>query len=1120
MDFDHILELYKSSLPVQSICRAFSTKELKPTYLKGICGSMPALFVSAVSKKINLHQIVVCEDKESAAYFLNDLQQLLAGKDILFFPHSYKKPGTFEETDKNNVLYRAEALNRLANSTFKNEIVVTYPEALIEKVIKVETIQSGSISMKTGEKLDVDFITELLVEYGFERVDFVYEPGEFSIRGGIIDIFSYGNEHPYRVELFDDEVESLRTFDPVSQLSLKKISALNIVPDINSTVVGEKQTNLFEFTDGESLVWIQNHYSSGQRILSQYESALSEFERIKTVTPVEGHPFKGKAPEELFETPFALFETMQQNPIVTWGDIQPGLAYETIEHPGVPQPVFHRNFDLLISHFEGNQEQEITNFIFTENPKQVERFNHIFSDLGKRIHFFPVLKSLSSGFTDQKLKVACFTDHQIFNRYNRYKLREGYTQNKALTVKALRDLNPGDYVTHIDHGVGVFSGLEKLNINGQMQEAIRLLYQGNDLLYVSINSLHKISKYSGKEGQAPKINKLGSDAWQNLKKKTKAKIKDIAENLIRLYASRKAQKGFAFQPDTYLQDELEASFLYEDTPDQQKATAEIKADMEKEQPMDRLVCGDVGFGKTEVAIRAAFKAVNDSKQVAVLVPTTILAFQHYKTFSSRLAEFPCKVDYISRFKTAKEKTQTLKELNEGKTDIIIGTHALLNKKTLFKDLGLLIIDEEQKFGVSAKEKLRELTHNVDTLTLSATPIPRTLKFSMMGARDLSIIQTPPPNRQPVTTEVHVLDPKIIQDAIEFEVYRGGQVFFIHNRVKDIAEVGVMIKNLVPDVEIAVAHGQMPGEKLEEVLIDFMEGKFDVLVSTNIVESGLDIPNANTIIINQAHHFGLSDLHQLRGRVGRSNKKAYCYLFSPPLNTLTTEARQRLKTIEEFSDLGSGFNISLRDMDIRGAGNLLGGEQSGFIADIGFDMYHKILDEAVRELKFTEFREVFKEEIDRTIDFTSDCQIDADTEMFIPDTYVSNSDERLKLYTEIDNLNTEEEIEALKVKLKDRFGKIPKEVHELFQALRLRWAATHLGFERIILKNRKLRCYFIKDEKSPYFESAQFTKILSGVQSYGNRCNLKQSPNGLLLSVDYIETLTEAHVFLNRLLKGD
>jgi transcription-repair coupling factor (superfamily II helicase) len=1116
MDFDNILELYKNSKPVQEISTAISAKEKMPLHIKGTCGSLPAFIVAAITKKINSHHYIICEDKESAAYFLNDLQQLLLGKDILFFPHSYSKIDNFESFDKNSVLYRAEALNRLANTAFNNEIIVTYPEALVEKIIKVETIKAGSISMKVGEKLDIGFITELLMEYGFERVDFVYEPGEYSIRGGIIDIFSYGNENPYRVELFDDEVESLRIFDPETQLSLKKISALNIVPDINSTIIGEKVTNLFDFPEGEVALWFQNHQSAYHRILSQYQGIVAEFERLNEVVVGDDHPLKNKKIEEVAEIPTFIFKTMQGLPQIVFSDTISDFSYRLIEYKSVPQPIFHRNFDLLIEHFEKNQSKEISNYIFTENTKQITRFNHIFSDLGKQVQFFPVVKTLSSGFIDEVIKVACYTDHQIFNRYHKYRLRESYTQNKALTIKALRDLNPGDYVTHIDHGVGIFSGLEKLNINGQPQEAIRLLYQGNDLLYVNINSLHKITKYSGKEGQVPKINKLGSDAWQNLKKKTKAKIKDIAESLIKLYAARRAQKGFAFQPDTYLQDELEASFLYEDTPDQIKATAEIKADMEKEQPMDRLVCGDVGFGKTEVAIRAAFKAVNDSKQVAVLVPTTILAFQHFKTFSTRLADFPCKVDYISRFKSAKQKTQTLKELQEGKVDIVIGTHALLNKKTNFKDLGLLIIDEEQKFGVGAKEKLRELAHNVDTLTLSATPIPRTLKFSMMGARDLTIIQTPPPNRQPVTTEVHVLDPKIIQDAIEFEVYRGGQVFFIHNKVKDIQEVGVMIKNLVPDVEIAVAHGQMTGDKLEEILLDFMDGKFDVLVSTNIVESGLDIPNANTIIINNAHHFGLSDLHQLRGRVGRSNKKAYCYLFSPPISSLSTEARQRLRTIEEFSDLGSGFNISLRDMDIRGAGNLLGGEQSGFIADIGFDMYHKILDEAIRELKYSDFRELFKEEIANTTSFTTDCQIDADTDMFIPDSYVSNSDERLKLYTEIDNINKEEELEVFKNKLKDRFGKIPREVHQLFEALRLRWIATQLGFERIILKNNKMRCYFIKDDTSPYFESEQFTKILTGVQSFGNRCNIKQSPNGLLLSIDHIKSLSEATGFLNRL----
>jgi len=1004
----------------------------------------------------------------------------------------------------------------LVNPREKTTIMVTYPQALMEKVVSVKKLAENIIRLKVGEKVDVDFMLELLVEYGFEREDFVYEPGEFSIRGGIIDIFSYGNEFPYRIELLGDEVESLRTFNAESQLSDKRIRELTIIPNINEQFEREYYSDIFEFLPKNLNIWMEDP-ELFKEIMSGYtEGALEEFERLQTVD-VDRHPFENKTYTDFFVSTDDIINNIAKRRIIVFGSNKKLDGYETIEYRSSPQTDFNRNFELLIESLKSNTERGITNFIFSENPRQIDRFYHIFDDLKAEVEFTPLFQTVSRGFHDPLSGIACYTDHEIFQRFHKYKARQGYSRSKAMTIKALRDLQPGDYITHLDHGVGLFSGLERVDINGQIQEMVRIKYRDNDLLYVNINSLHKISKYTGKEGKPPKVNKLGSDSWQTLKRKTKRKIKDIAKELIALYAKRKSETGFQFSPDSYLQLELESSFIYEDTPDQNKATQDVKADMEKASPMDRLVCGDVGFGKTEIAIRAAFKAVTDGKQVGILVPTTILALQHYKTFSERLKDFPVKVDYINRFKTTKEKNASLKELAAGQIDIMIGTHAILGKKINFKNLGLLVIDEEQKFGVSAKEKLRQVATNVDTLTLTATPIPRTLKFSLLGARDLSIIQTPPPNRQPVTTEVHPFDPELIKEAIEYEVYRGGQVFFIHNRVKDIVNLEVMLKDMMPSLEITQAHGQMEGKTLESKMLDFIEGRFDVLLCTNIVESGLDIPNANTIIINNAHHFGLSDLHQLRGRVGRSNKKAFCYLLAPPMSTLTTDARRRLKTLEEFSDLGSGFNISMRDLDIRGAGNLLGGEQSGFIADIGFEMYHKILDETIQELKFTEFKDLFKEELAKKTVYVTDCQIDTDIEMLIPREYVHSGEERLKLYTELDQISNEEGLEKFKLQMVDRFGPIPVSVNELFNGLRLRWLAIQLGFERLILKKRQLKCYFIQNQESPFYDSPIFGQIMTYVQSQGGRCALKQSANHLILIFESIQNMTRARAILNELL---
>ncbi len=1115
MDIDKLHENICASKAFEFIENNFREKKDR-FQIKGMKGAQAALLAASLHKKVGGSHLFILNDKTEAIFFENDLQNFLEKKEILFLPDSFKRLRRFDEVNSSSIQLRAETLNRLINPRERTIMMVSHPEAIIEKVIGRKKLKENTIRLKVGEKVDVDFMLDLLLEYGFHREDFVYEPGEFSIRGGIVDVFSFGNEMPYRIELLGDEVESLRTFDPESQESKKKISSLNIIPNINEQFDRDAYADIFEFLPKNLTIWMEDIAEFKEKLEHYTAGAMAEFERLQSVDVDDHHPFKGKTWQNFFTDPADIISSFGNYRLVVSCSKKQSLDLEQVEFKSLSQPDFNRNFELLIEELQKNTANGIENYIFSENPRQIERFYHIFNDLNSEVEFTPIIKAISKGYVDPLSKMACYTDHQIFKRFHKYKARHGFSRSKAITVKALRELQPGDFVTHMDHGVGVFSGLERVDIGGKVQEMVRIKYKDNDLLYVNINSLHKISRYSGKEGTVPRVNKLGSDAWQNLKRKTKRKIKDIAKELIALYAKRKSQKGFQFTEDTYLQHELEASFIYEDTPDQEKATQDVKADMELPIPMDRLVCGDVGFGKTEIAIRAAFKAVTDSKQVGVLVPTTILAMQHNKTFSERLKDFPCTVDYVNRFKTTKEKNNTLKRLKEGKVDIIIGTHAILGKQVEFKDLGLLVIDEEQKFGVSAKEKLRSITTNVDTLTLTATPIPRTLKFSLMGARDLSIMQTPPPNRQPVTTEVHPFDPDLIKDAIEYEIYRGGQVFFVHNRVKDIEDIKVLLKRMLPDIVITIAHGQMDGKLLEQKMMEFMEGKSDLLLSTNIVESGLDIPNANTIIINNAQNFGLSDLHQLRGRVGRSNKKAFCYLLSPPMSTLSKDARRRLKTLEEFSDLGSGFNIAMRDLDIRGAGNLLGGEQSGFIADIGFEMYHKILDETIQELKHTEFKGLFKEEIASKKQYVSDCQIDTDVELLIPQPYVKSTDERLRLYTELDDVKDEIELEKFMTKLIDRFGPLPSSVNELFNALRLRWLALQLGFERLSLKKDKLRCYFIQNQESAFYDSPIFGLIMAYVQKQGGKCSIKQSNKYLILIYDNVKTITNARIVLSEL----
>lgn len=1118
MNLQVLLGLYQNDIRLKQIAAGISLPSNKVRiYLDNLRGSSINFIATAIWQSGDLNHVFILNDKEEAAYFHNDLEHLTGALDVCFFPDSFKRSGHFNELNSSHVMLRTEALTKFSSKSVHKKILVTYPEALFERVVNPNTLSGNIISIKVGETLKVDALMQEFVKLGFKREDFVYEPGQFAMRGGILDIYSFGNEHPYRIELFGDEVDSIRIFNPETQLSERKLLQVSILPNIETKFDTGEKISLLDYLPENTVIWAKDlDFTIGR--LGKLENDLPAKIEIGEVAVDHEEEWLKELTRDDFETADNWKEQIKKRHLIEWYNhsleqITGDEATTTIQFATEEQPVFNRQFNMLISDLQKRSSEQYTAFIFAENPKQLERLRSIFEDLNAQINFVPVPTAISKGFIDHEKKVVCYTDHQIFQRYHKYNVKQAYTKGKALTLRALRELQPGDYVTHIDHGVGVYSGLQKIEVNGNMQEAIRILYRDNDVLYVNINSLHKISKYTGKEGTAPRVNKLGSDAWEKLKNKTKRQVKDIASDLIKLYAKRKASQGFAHSPDSYLQTELEASFFYEDTPDQSKATSDVKRDMEAPSPMDRLICGDVGFGKTEIAVRAAFKAVGDSKQAAVLVPTTILAFQHYQTFKERLKDFPCTVDYINRFKSAKEKKETLKRLEEGKIDIIIGTHGLLGKDVKFKDLGLLIIDEEQKFGVGAKEKLRELKANVDTLTLTATPIPRTLQFSLMNARDLSIMNTPPPNRQPVHTEVLVFDEYAIRDAIYFETERGGQVYFIHNRVQSLPEMVTLLRNLCPDLEIGMAHGQMEGHKLEEALFNFIERKYDVLCCTNIVESGVDIPNANTIIINNAHQFGLSDLHQLRGRVGRSNKKAFCYLLAPPMSTLPNDSRKRLQTLEQFNELGSGFQIAMRDLDIRGAGNLLGGEQSGFIAEIGFEMYQKILDEAIRELKTTDFKDVFSEELDRKKDFVSDCTIDTDLEILIPDTYVENITERLSLYTQLDDLDGEEELNKFATELTDRFGPIPKQVEELFTTLRCRGVACELGFEKLIMKNEQLRMYFVSNPDSPYFESPTFNHIMSYIQTRTNNARLKQVGKNFMLLVDKMKNMSDVFHFL-------
>ncbi|MBQ4549062.1 MAG: transcription-repair coupling factor [Bacteroidales bacterium] len=1095
----------------------------------GLIGSSKAFIVATTSDIIGGQNFIICSDKERAAYFYNDLENYYEEKEadyskkrVLFYPTSYKRPYEPEKADNTYILSRTEVLQRLSSSDRKT-IVVTYPEALSEKVITRKTMSNNTFKLSVADNISIDSLTDNLVELNFEHVDFVVEPGQFAIRGGIVDVFSFSNDYPYRIEFFGDEIDSIRSFNPIDQLSIEKLKDIILIPNLQDYNEEYERESILQFLKKQSTIWIEEGHCLEEKINNEYEKAIEVFNRLQSSSKDYNNI---ENPEVIFTKGDEIITQLDNFKTISFGNFINKDKETSIVFNTTPQPSFNKNFDLLLKDINNLKSEGYTVYCFSESKKQLERIQSILNDMqpkDERLkakgkgqkddtdfddYFIPVNYSIQAGFIDRDMKICCYTDHQIFERYHRFRLREGFASSQALTIKELYDLKPGDYVTHINYGIGRFDGLEIIDNNGKQQEAMRLIYQNGDLLYVSIHSLHRISKYSGKDGSQPTLSKLGSNSWNKLKEKTKSRVKDIARELIKLYAERKNSKGFQFMPDTYLQTELEASFMYEDTADQLKATVDVKRDMESETPMDRLICGDVGFGKTEIAIRAAFKAVCDSKQVAVLVPTTVLALQHYQTFSKRLKGFPVNIDYINRFKTAKEQKKTIEDVKNGRIDIIIGTHSIIGKNVSFKDLGLLIIDEEQKFGVSAKEKLKQLQTNVDTLTLTATPIPRTLQFSMMGARDTSIIKTAPPNRQPVETELHTFNPEIIRDAIQYELARDGQVFFVHNRVQNIQEVCDMITTYVPGVRVGVAHGQMEGSKLEQIMLDFIDEKYDVLLSTTIIEAGLDIPNANTIIINEAQNFGLSDLHQLRGRVGRSNKKAFCYLLAPPLNILSDEARKRLRAIEDFSDLGSGFNIALRDLDIRGAGNLLGAEQSGFINDIGFETYHKILDEAILELKETEFKDIFEGEL-KDKKFVSDCVFESDLEILIPYEYVDSSAERISLYTELDHIQNEEGLIRFTNNLTDRFGQIPPQTEDLLNTMRLRWLARDLGFEKITLKNKIMTAYLVSNQESEYYQTDTFMKIIRYAASHQRRCKVKELNGKNILYVDAVTNVAEA-----------
>lgn len=1098
-----VTSLFSQSSQTRKLGEAIALSQ-NNTSLSGLAGSSVSLVIAEAFKHAEKPFLIILNDKEEAAYHLNDLENLLGDNNVLFYPGSYRRPYQIEETDNANVLLRSEVLNRI-NSRKKPAIIVTYPEALFEKVVTRRELERNTLKISVGDDLSVDFVNEVLFEYQFQRVDFVTEPGEFSVRGGILDVFSFSHDEPYRIEFFGNDVDSIRTFDVETQLSTDQVKRISVMPNVENKMLDEKRESFLKYIASKTVIFLKNEELLAGSIDRLFGKAVEAFNELSSEV-------KRSEPEALFSTSQLLKQQLSEFTTVR---LKPEAGDgQNIDFRTKPQPSFNKQFNLLINNLNANTENGYTNYIFCSSESQAQRFHDIFEDTELHVaQYETVVFPLYRGFIDEAQKNVCYTDHQIFERYHKFQLKNGYAKKQAITLKELTNLEVGDYVTHIDHGIGKFGGLQKIDVEGKQQEAIKLMYGERDILYLSIHSLHKITKYNGKDGVTPKIYKLGSAAWKKLKQKTKKRVKEIAFNLIELYAKRRLQKGQAYDPDSYLQHELESSFIYEDTPDQITATNDVKRDMESDRPMDRLVCGDVGFGKTEVAIRAAFKAVDNGKQVAVLVPTTILAFQHFKTFSERLTEMPVNLNYLNRFRSTKQRREILEQLKNGKLDIVIGTHQLVNKSVEFKDLGLLIIDEEQKFGVAVKDKLKTIKENVDTLTLTATPIPRTLQFSLMAARDLSIINTPPPNRYPVDTQVIRFSEEIIRDAIRYEISRGGQVFFVHNRIENIQEVAGLIQRLLPDAKIGIGHGQMEGRKLEKLMLAFMNNEFDVLVSTTIIESGLDVPNANTIFINNANNFGLSDLHQMRGRVGRSNKKAFCYFITPPFSAMTDEARKRITALEQFSELGSGFNIAMKDLEIRGAGDLLGGEQSGFINEIGFETYQKILSEAIDELKEKEFKELYAGTEHEVKDFLKETVIDTDFELLFPDDYVNNVTERLNLYNKLSTIDDEPGLQKFEKELIDRFGELPEQAIDLLNSVRIKWIAIAMGLERVVMKQGKMVGYFISDQESSFYQSEVFTKVLNYVQNHPHKVKMKEkhTRNGLrlIVSFDRIDSIEKA-----------
>ena len=1091
MTIKELQQIYTKHPALPGLSSLLEDNEIKTIYLKGMNASCASFFASSFIENKPFTSVFLLNDSEEAGYFYHDIVQANGDKHVLFFPSSYRRAIKYGQKDAANEILRTEVLSKLEQN--EPVSIVTYPEALAEKVVSRQTLNQQTLTLATGKQYETEAITKKLTDYGFEHVDYVYEPGQFAMRGSILDVYSFASEYPYRIDFFGDEIDSIRTFEVETQLSKEKKNSVSIVPELGQAT--ENEISFLEFIPQDTLLWVKDLLWIKERIQAIHDESLSP----QALAAYEGEQTERMNLERKLIDGSEFTARALDFKRIDFGHKAVGTPQATLQFQTSIQPIFHKNFDLVASTLTDYLQRNYTIYICSDSVKQTDRLRDIFAERKDQISFKAVDHTLHEGFIDHTLKMCLFTDHQIFDRFHKFNLRSDKARSGkvALSLKELTQFEPGDYVVHIDHGIGKFAGLVRIPNGNTTQEVIKLIYQNDDVVFVSIHSLHKISKYKGKEGEQPRISKLGTGAWEKMKDRTKAKIKDIARDLIKLYSQRKQEKGFQYSADSFLQHELEASFLYEDTPDQLKATQDVKADMESDRPMDRLVCGDVGFGKTEVAIRAAFKAVADNKQVAVLVPTTVLAYQHFQTFRKRLEGMPCKVDYLSRARTAKDTSRILKELADGQINILIGTHKIIGKSVKFKDLGLLIIDEEQKFGVSVKEKLRQIKVNIDTLTMTATPIPRTLQFSLMGARDLSVIQTPPPNRYPIQTEVHTFNEEIISEAINFEMSRNGQVFFVNNRIQNLMELKMMIQRNIPDCRVCIGHGQMQPEELEKIIFDFVNYDYDVLLATTIIESGIDIPNANTIIINQAQNFGLSDLHQMRGRVGRSNKKAFCYLLAPPLTSLTPEAKRRLQAIENFSDLGSGIHIAMQDLDIRGAGNMLGAEQSGFIADLGYETYQKILAEAVKELKNEEFADLYAEEIkagEEKIsgeEFVDECTVESDLELLFPNEYIPSSSERMLLYRELDKLELDKEVEDFKARLIDRFGKIPPETEELTRIVPLRRLAKRMGIEKVILKADRMTLYFVSNLESPYYQSKAFGKVIEYMAKYPRNCNLRE-----------------------------